>query len=160
MTYVATSVAIRFFVMKCPKCKGSGAHRAERRATLDAVLNWMSIKPYSCHDCACRFMRLRPRQAVPPSGCCSRTESGNGKNGKTASARCGIWGFTLWRRWWPRRSSTTWLDSRHRLKDRLLMNSAGGGETRREIFANGLTQVFKRKHDRLIREDVFDGQTM
>src|ERR1035438_4275394 len=41
---------------------------------------------------------------------------------------------------------------------KFLMSSAGGGETRREVPANRWTQVFKRKNDCLVRENVCDSQ--
>jgi hypothetical protein len=52
----------------CPKCHTDRAHRSHRRGITEHVASFFGMRPYRCHDCQHRFMRLRSDPAEPERG--------------------------------------------------------------------------------------------
>jgi hypothetical protein len=44
-------------VPRCPKCRCSDVRRSTRRSLIDAILEHVSVIPYRCRYCRCRFHR-------------------------------------------------------------------------------------------------------
>jgi predicted Zn-ribbon and HTH transcriptional regulator len=59
----------RAMPFRCPWCQSERTRRSKTRGFFEAFLAKLSVKPFRCHDCDCRFFRTQPNHksnATPP----------------------------------------------------------------------------------------------
>jgi predicted Zn-ribbon and HTH transcriptional regulator len=52
---------------RCPWCQSERTRRSKTRGFFEAFLAKLSVKPFRCHDCDCRFFRTRLNHRSKPS---------------------------------------------------------------------------------------------